>query len=40
MKEMDEIGENMEEKSEDGMEGVTNLKGESRGRNTFFKTIH
>ncbi len=27
MKEMDEIGEKMEEKSEDGIEGVTKLKG-------------
>jgi hypothetical protein len=40
MKEMDEIGEKMEEKSEDGIEGVTNLKGEPRGRNQFFGTLH
>ena len=37
MKEMDEIGEKMEEKSEDGIEEVTNLKGEPRGRNNFLE---
>jgi hypothetical protein len=37
MKEMDKIGEKMEEKSEDGTEGVTNLKREPRGRNNFFE---
>ncbi len=39
MKEMDEIGEKMEEKSEDGIEGVTKLKARTSREKYSFRTL-